>query len=388
MAWARVRPGDPTSPQYWVPAGDPRAQPGTTPLPGHSDPADGQQIVGQTPEEYATSHPGETAPATEPPPPTQQPVTYQSNQWGSTDPAYLRAQVDRVFAQYGRTPREDEYQQWVRYMTTPNVNGAGQPLNGWDPYWESRLQMHATGDYYGNGTTPGNAYGGSGSSSGSGYTDTTSGGGQVPYYPTGAPSYGPPPQSDADRQMAELVRQRILQLLNTPQTVDPQTLRDSPEMQAVYLQEQRAQERDRAALAERAAADGWSGSGAFEGGLNALAEKRGATEMTLMAQLATAYMERNREDLKNGIELAMNQGQFDQAQALQRELAALDAAIEREKIGASLSMDASDNALKRELGLGDLALRRYLGDEGIDYNYAELEYYGNRDAYDRLHPRT
>ncbi len=76
------------------------------------------------------------------------------NQYGATDEAYLREQIARVFAEYGRTPREDEYQQWLRYMQTPDVDGTGRALLGWDPYWESRLRMHATGDYYGNGTTP------------------------------------------------------------------------------------------------------------------------------------------------------------------------------------------------------------------------------------------
>lgn len=73
---------------------------------------------------------------------------------GSTDEAYLRDRVRGVFAEYGRMPREDEYQQWLKYMQTPDVDGTGRRLLGWDPYWESRLRMHATGDYYGNGTTP------------------------------------------------------------------------------------------------------------------------------------------------------------------------------------------------------------------------------------------
>lgn len=85
-----------------------------------------------------------------PPPATN---AINNEDWGNTDDAYLRSQVDRIFSEYGRTAREDEYQQWGSggYMGKADVTGEGKAIKGWDPYWEGRLREHAQGDYYGDG---------------------------------------------------------------------------------------------------------------------------------------------------------------------------------------------------------------------------------------------
>ena len=431
MAWKRRDPNNPLAGDIWVPDTDPDAMPGTGGVPLTGDeheryPNDPAYFPSETPPTYQTSEP----------PPTP-PTAPTDSRWD----AGLKAQMDAIGAQYGRTWRPDEYDQWIGpngYIMRDDINGSGQVLRAWsggeiDPYWQYRMGLHATGDYWGNGTTPSDANSSRALSS-SGPVDQ----GAVDYGPFQPPQYsvealsqndpfaamgggvwipslgqwvpkdhplantpgaqpgGQPPAAAGSPavDMESLARQRIIDLLNTPRTVDPNTLRDSPEMQAVYLMAQRAEERDRAALAERAAAGGWSGSGGMEGGINALREQRGATEMQMMGQLATQYMERQREDLKAGIEYALNQGQFEDAQALQRELAALEAAIQREKIAADVSMNNAEIALReklgigdldlrRELGLGELDLRRYLGDIDTDFNYAQLKYAGKRDDADR-----
>lgn len=408
MAWKRRDPNNLAAGDVWVPDDDPDAMPGTGGVP----------LTGTEHERY----PNDPAyyPSTTPP-------TYQTPEPTSTDSRWdagLKAQMDAIGARYGRTWRPDEYDQWIGpsgYIMRDDINGSGQVLPAWaggeiDPYWQYRMGLHATGDYWGNGTTPSDA------NSRRGYEDpgaidlsqgethfntgdtsvradpnvdpfaAMGGGVWLEQYGMWVPKDHPLAQSASSSSGTQSTmpadiqaqaRDRIMELLRTPRNVDPETLRTSPEMQAVYLMGQRAEERDRAALAERAAANGWSGSGAFEGGLQALREGRGATEMQIMSQLATDYMERNREDIKQGIEFALNQGQFDQAQALQRELANLEAAIEREKIAANVAMSRDDTALRRELGLGDLDLRRYLGDIGSAFNFANLDFLKNKDILDR-----
>ncbi len=204
----------------------------------------------------------------------------------------------------------------------------------------------------------------------------------------GAPSYGSSASTSSSTtagtsrpgNIEDAYRAAILQLLQAPQDVDPNKLRNSPEMQARQLQSQRAEERDRQALAERASAGGWSATGGFEGGLNALRQTRGESDMAFMGELAATYMERQREDLRNGIEFALNDRQFNLAQQLERELANLDAAIQREQIAANVGMNDAELGVRSDLGHSDLDLRRYLGELDSSYNFANLEMQGNRDA--------
>lgn len=85
----------------------------------------------------------------------------------AVDPNF-RAQMDEVFSQATggrRKPREDEYEQWGGaggYAMKDDIDGTGKRLAAWsggdiDPYWKSRMTMHATGDYNGDGTTPSDA---------------------------------------------------------------------------------------------------------------------------------------------------------------------------------------------------------------------------------------
>jgi hypothetical protein len=310
-----------------------------------------------------------------------------------------------------------QYDQWLGphgYLMRDDINGAGQTLKAWtpgsqiDPYWQSRIVMHAQGTEPPGGDQ--NAYRDLPQFAPPARTsgDTPPAFAAIMAPSVTAPSYqytpapialgGPSSTTGGSTasgstgllmtpEISDQARARILELLQTPRTVDPTALRDSPEMQGVYLMAQRAEERDRAALAERAAAGGWSGSGGFEGGLNALRQQRGETEMQMMGTLAGTYMDRQREDLQRGIDYALNQGQFEAAQSLQRDLAALNAQIEQERIGADVGMNNADLALRAQLGQGDLALRSQLGQgdlalrgDQLGFDYAQLQYEANRDA--------
>jgi hypothetical protein len=178
---------------------------------------------------------------------------------------------------------------------------------------------------------------------------------------TGVGGYTPPTSPPASA-LTNAYREAIAKLLNTPQTVDPQTLYNSPENSAFRLSAQRSEERQREQLAERAAADGYSGSGGFESGLSSLRQNRGEAESQFLGQLAMAQMMRNREDLQFGIQTAMADGQFEAAQALQKQLAELDASLRR------MALEQDMNQFNLSLG----------------FNYAQLEALLNQRATEAL----
>jgi hypothetical protein len=174
--------------------------------------------------------------------------------------------------------------------------------------------------------------------------------------------------------------QNIAALLNTPQTVDPTTLSRSPEARAFNLQAQRGEERQRAQLAERASVDGTSDSGGFETGLAGLRQQRGEGEANFLGNLAVAQMERNAQQLQQGIAFAQSQGQFDQAQRLQMQLAQLQAAIQREQI-----------AMQGTLGQGGLNIQQQALNsqndqfgKSLGFSYANLNQSANQAAVQAL----
>lgn len=182
----------------------------------------------------------------------------------------------------------------------------------------------------------------------------------------------PPAQAPLDpryRELDELTRQRMIELLNTPQDISPEELMRSPEAAAHRLSSQRAYERNRALVAERNAAQGFSASGAAESDIMRLAQGRGESEAAFMGELAGQKLEANRRRLEQGIQFALSQGQFIEAQRLEERLAQLDAAIRREQIKAALATSNADRSLQRELGLLD-----------VGYRYDALGVGANRDA--------
>ena len=161
-------------------------------------------------------------------------------------------------------------------------------------------------------------------------------------------------------------RDALMALLGTPQTVDAQSLYSSPEAAAFRLSAQRAEERQRAQLAEDA---GYRGTSNLEGRQRQLAESRGESEAQFVGQLALQRMQDQRDRLFMGLQLAQQTGQFDEAQRLARDLASLDAAISREGISAQSS-----------LGFANLANTRQMANNQLGFNYAALEAELNRQA--------
>lgn len=165
---------------------------------------------------------------------------------------------------------------------------------------------------------------------------------------------------------------RIAELLQTPLTVSADDLALTPEAQAAQLTRQRAEERMRGQLAERAEFEGYSG-GAVDAELQGIRGDLAENEIRFMADLAMQKMAENREQLMAGISFAQADNNVELEAQLRRELANLDAAIQRESIAAGLQTSAADNALRRELGL-----------LGIGYNYDALQAQMNQSATEAM----
>jgi hypothetical protein len=130
----------------------------------------------------------------------------------------------------------------------------------------------------------------------------------------------------------------------------------APAIQANQLSEQRGFDRNRALLAERAAAQGQDLSGGFESQLLGLAQDRAGRE----GQFAgNAVMQGNQErGINDRAAMASAAGLLGGNAGLsqQQMLAELDAAIRREGLNAQTQLGQGDLALRGRLGEGQLNL--------------------------------
>jgi hypothetical protein len=150
-------------------------------------------------------------------------------------------------------------------------------------------------------------------------------------------------------------------------------LMNSPENQAFQLAQQRNEERQRAQIAERDAANGTAESGAQEGQFAGLRQARGEQQANFVGQLAITRMQQQREDLVNGIQFAMADQQFTRAEALKKELGYLDASIRQKQMELQAS---TEGAKLSESG------RQY--DLGLGFNYTELQQRAQQAAMELL----
>jgi hypothetical protein len=168
-------------------------------------------------------------------------------------------------------------------------------------------------------------------------------------------------------------QQAIQNLLNTPTKVDPTELMNSSENQAFGLAAQRAEERQRAQIAERNAANGLDASGGQENAFAGLRQSRGEQETQFVGQLAITRMQQQREDIVKGIEFAMADQQFDKAQALKEKLAQLDASLRTKQMELQA---AAESAKLTESG------RQY--NLGLGFSYTELQARQQQAAMDAI----
>jgi hypothetical protein len=155
--------------------------------------------------------------------------------------------------------------------------------------------------------------------------------------------------------VAGAFQQALLNRL-APEQASAQSAELQPALKANRLAEQRGMERDRAMLAERAAANGTSNSGGFETGLAGLAQARSGREGQYEADAVTGLDDKNRQSQQIMAQLAGGMLSQTDAQALQRYIADQGNQTSRMGIESQTALGRGDLGLRGELGRGQLNL--------------------------------
>lgn len=343
-----------------------------------------------------------------PPPATNTPPPPNNEMWGSTDEAYLRSQVDRIFAQYGRTAREDEYAQWAGpngYMAKADVDGTGRSFQGWDPYWAKRLDQHARGDYYGDGfadedgaaqTAARNAAGLNGGGSGtdlaslvqslgnSGGSGGSGGGGGTPPGPgwvkTAAGGWVPPDHPLAQGPLASTtpgntngqtgsgsssttpfmgddIRAKVMELLNSEGALNQRVMDSRTE--SLREDQERARQVGTQSLDATLAERGLTGDGADITGRVNLEEELGRTHGTQLRDLYSEEAQRADDRMMQALVTGAGMTISEAQQAIDRfnaETGRFNADTQRTGVEGNLANERARLALDELLGKGGLGL--------------------------------
>lgn len=169
----------------------------------------------------------------------------------------------------------------------------------------------------------------------------------ISYQPTTAGTLARQP-TPAANDIQSAFQSALMEMLQRRPGVSAESLRTGPQFQAYQMGSQRASERDLADAAERAAYEGYSDSGAAETERAGIRQQRGEGEAAFLGNLAVTEMAAQRQELQFALQTAAALGDAEATRELQRELADLDAAIQRERIGFSYDQANLQAALDRE----------------------------------------
>lgn len=206
-----------------------------------------------------------------------------------------------------------------------------QQGGGYSPYWAQRIQ------YAGNAQNPG----GQPLPAGMGGTG-----------PSAAPSAALA-AAPASNPFNDQVRTLILnQLQSLSQPFDANSPEVTQPMDAARLEVSRSQDQARKALAERLYATGDLNTDALNQGVQQNIEQGGQALAQLRSQLVSSGLQQRVGQLQNLLSLAVQSGDTNSAQALQLQLAQLQAQLDREQMGIGLGeFTQQQNNLMTELGL-------------------------------------
>ncbi len=143
----------------------------------------------------------------------------------------------------------------------------------------------------------------------------------------------------------------------------------SDAMNAYRAEAARGEAKDRAFLAERTAANGFSGSGGFESGIMGLRQQRRRGEAGFAGQEQQQLREAERQQLMQGLSLALSMGDNEKARELEKMLTLRGQDFSRE---AALNNNYTANR-NTDLGFSNLG-----------YNYASLQNLMNQQALSYL----
>lgn len=199
------------------------------------------------------------------------------------------------------------------------------------------------------------------------------GGGSVPSVPasggTNVPGSTLPPdiaalfgQTPTKTPIQSAYQDALLKYMGKAQ--ETPSLTDStlaPQVEVFRAQQQRNQERNRLAAAERAAATGQSESGYLDNLINKGVQEQGFNTASFNANLLGGEMNKRREELQAGLQLASATGNAEATRELQSRLAQVSAMMQQQGLN-----------LQGQLGFGDLDLRRLLGTESLNQQALQI----------------
>lgn len=222
-----------------------------------------------------------------------------------TDP--VRAAVLAAFAKKGITnPTDADY--WVK-----RINETG---NWNDPqhqqYWLDRMAMQ---------------YGGVGDYSESGKVGYDGNYRVEPGYGADATSSS----TGGNDAFSQQIRDKILALLSGGSDVQSDPVYNQA-LAAFSTQQQRATDNMRNAIAERAAAEGTTGTGGYTNQLLSAEQQGGENTANFAGQLATRQLERQRDEMMNALSLGANYMSAAEQRALQLKIAEINAALQQQSI--------------------------------------------------------
>jgi hypothetical protein len=205
------------------------------------------------------------------------------------------------------------------------------------------------------------------------------------------------PGAPSQQNLDEATRSQLLKMLN-PDAINGDTLMTSPEAASQRIASQRGVERQMAQAAEDAARSGMAGSGGQDGIMRGIRQHAAEGESEFIGTLAIQKVQQQIEDKRFALQQAQQAGQFDKAQALQKELTQMQDATQRYGIqtGADTSrygidrsaetskygIDSNRSIARDQLGLGYAGLGqndRQFNDR-MGFDYTQLGANMNRDA--------
>lgn len=173
--------------------------------------------------------------------------------------------------------------------------------------------------------------------------------------------------------------EQLLNLMN--ESSQPVSLADpnlSQQSETYRASRQRGTERQRSALAERAAQTGTSGAGGFDTAVGNLYGDESRDIAGNDAELVRGEMTARRAQMMQALTLAQQTGNADAARQLQTQLALLDASLNQSQFTDELGFRNSALTQQGKLGQGDLALRLLALLTGNQFNYDQL---GSQNAF-------
>lgn len=211
-----------------------------------------------------------------------------------------------------------------------------------------------------------------------GYTDpssvTTSGSvqGQADAAQTYSTTPGaPPPAYTSNAGSADVLRNSLLQRATQGTTIDTNDPAYRQQVDTYSAAQERARRDAQDANAERNFAAGMGSSGAADVESRAINEASSRDRAGFEANLAHSELLSRRQEITDALNGLGGLITGDQARALTKQLADLDAAIKRESMAQTGNLAQSDLALRQQLGQGGLnldALRLQLANDQFNKN--------------------